>query len=165
MVRHSIKLTAQHLSKSGLIVLAGFCVTCPVTLPFPGAVLAPKLWSVENGLSWPRGKEMTKMCFWVHFTSRTWGCYIPSLRTELQSRRSWSSRTTYSTVPSLHSPSLGVYPQSHTLLRYTTGGEKMTQISPVIRWGRWSSLCCPDLPAVTFNIQGSVTVRPLHQRR
>lgn len=56
----------------------------------------------------------------------TWGCYIPSLLTELQFHRSWSSETRYSTVPSLRSPSLAVYPQSHTLLRYTTTGENVT---------------------------------------
>ena len=56
----------------------------------------------------------------------TWGCYIPSLLTELQFHRSWSSETRYSTVPSLRSPSLAVYPQSHTLLRYTTAGENVT---------------------------------------
>lgn len=54
----------------------------------------------------------------------TWGCYILSLLTELQSHRSWNSETTYSTDPNLHSLSLGVYPQSHTLLRYTTEREK-----------------------------------------
>lgn len=48
VVRHSVKLTAQHLPKSWLILLTGFCVTCPITLPFPSAVLAPKLWSVEK---------------------------------------------------------------------------------------------------------------------
>lgn len=53
----------------------------------------------------------------------TWGRYIPSPLTEHLFHRSWSSETRYSTVPSLHSRSLGVYPRSHTLPRCTTEGE------------------------------------------
>lgn len=126
VVRHSVKLTAQHLSKRRLILLTGFCVTRPITLPFPRAVLAPELWSVEKQVfHYEHGQEIVLMCFLE--SALTWGCYIPSLLTELQFHRSWSSETTYSTVPSLHSPSLGVYPQSHTLLRYTTEGEKLVR--------------------------------------
>lgn len=126
MIRHSVKLTAQHLSKSWLILLTGFCVTRAITLPFPCAVLAPELWSVEKQVfRYEDGQEIVLMCFLE--SALTWGCYIPSLLTELQFHRSWSSETTYSTVPSLHSLSLGVYPQSHTLLRYTTEGEKLVR--------------------------------------
>lgn len=46
VVGHGVKLAAQHLSKAGLILLAGLCVTSAITLPFPSAVFAPKHWSV-----------------------------------------------------------------------------------------------------------------------
>lgn len=48
VVRHSVKLTAKHLPKSWRILPTGFCVTCPITLPFPSAVFAPELWSVKK---------------------------------------------------------------------------------------------------------------------
>lgn len=48
VIRHSVKLAAQHLSKGGLVVLAGFGVTRAVPLPFPGAVLTSKLWPVND---------------------------------------------------------------------------------------------------------------------
>lgn len=53
VVGHSVKLAAQHLSKGRLLVLAGLCVTSPVALPFSGAILASKFWSMENsGTVW-----------------------------------------------------------------------------------------------------------------
>lgn len=48
VVRHSVKLTAQHLSKSWYIIWTGLCVTGPVPLSFTGTVLAPKFWPVEK---------------------------------------------------------------------------------------------------------------------
>lgn len=48
VVRHCVKLTAEHLSEGWFIVLAGFCVTGPITLPFSCAILASKLWSVRE---------------------------------------------------------------------------------------------------------------------
>ncbi len=45
VVGHSVKLTAQHLSKCRFVVLTGFCITGAITLPFPSAVFAPELWS------------------------------------------------------------------------------------------------------------------------
>lgn len=48
VIRHSVELAAQHLPKRGLVLLTGFGVACPITLPFPSAVLASKLWSVGN---------------------------------------------------------------------------------------------------------------------
>lgn len=48
VIRYGVKLAAQHLSKRGLVVLAGFGVTRAVTLPFPGAVLTSELWPVND---------------------------------------------------------------------------------------------------------------------
>lgn len=63
------------------------------------------------------------LCDVVPVKRLTWGCYILALLTVLQFHRSWSSGTRWSTVPSLHSLSLGVYPQSRIPLRYTTEEE------------------------------------------
>lgn len=46
VIWHSVELAAQHLPKRGLVLLAGFGVARPITLPFPSAVLASKLWSI-----------------------------------------------------------------------------------------------------------------------
>ena len=48
VVGYRVKFTAQHLSKGRFIVLTRFCVTGPITLPFPGAVLAPELWPARH---------------------------------------------------------------------------------------------------------------------
>lgn len=48
LVRNGVKLTAQHLSKGGLILLALLCVTSAIALPFPCTVLSSKLRSVGN---------------------------------------------------------------------------------------------------------------------
>lgn len=43
VIRHSVKLAAQHLSERGLVVGTGFGVARAVALPLPRAVLAAKL--------------------------------------------------------------------------------------------------------------------------
>lgn len=53
MVRHGVKLAAQHLSESRRILLAAFGVAGPVALPLPCAVFASELWSAGNTASVP----------------------------------------------------------------------------------------------------------------
>lgn len=48
VIRHGVKLAAQHLPERGLVVLAGFGVTRAVTLPLPRAVLASELRPVDD---------------------------------------------------------------------------------------------------------------------
>lgn len=50
VIRHGVKLAAQHLSKRGLVVLTGFGVTRAVALPFSSAVLTSELWPVNNSM-------------------------------------------------------------------------------------------------------------------
>lgn len=50
VIRHGVELAAQHLSKGGLVVLAGSGVTRAVPLPFPRAVLTSELRPVNDGV-------------------------------------------------------------------------------------------------------------------
>lgn len=121
VVRHCVKLTAEHLSEGWFIALAGFCVTGPITLPFSGAVLASKLWSVREQHMKLRYVGQSEADFaWI----LTWDCCTLSLQTGLQFHRFWSSATICSTAPSLRSPSQGVSQQLRTLRRYTTDWEQ-----------------------------------------
>lgn len=51
VIRHSVKLAAQHLSERGLVARTGFGVTRAVALPLPRAVLAAKLRPVDDDIS------------------------------------------------------------------------------------------------------------------
>lgn len=48
VIRHGVKLAAQHLSERGLVVRTGFGVARAVALPLPRAVLASELRPVDD---------------------------------------------------------------------------------------------------------------------